>query len=293
MGYHAAAPSRRRRSFCCGYEAYPGRTLNARRHRNAPCDHGLVSAPTVLAVVSALVAGGCGRLQFDERPDAGPLDVDALELDAAPRTTRCGEVSSLVCDGFESGALDAWRSELGAGTLSIVTDDPYLGARALRASSAAGGFAYAAVDLAPISSGEVHARAYVRIPSGVPIDPSGVVQLLRIGRESDPGHVHVMVNELDTPLVWPEAGIVVATAPLARDRWLCLTLGVWLDATNGAFTLALDGVPVASASGITLVSRAAGFDELSIGLIAMGSGQPQLAIEVDEVSLSRTPLACD
>jgi hypothetical protein len=211
--------------------------------------------------------------------------------DAAALATTCGTAPSLVCDGFESGSLGAWRSEIGGGNVALVAD-AYRGVGALRATAGAGGYAYLAVDLAPMSSGEVHVRSYVRIPAGPAIDVAEMAQLFRVGRESDGGHVHVLADSSDQPGVWPEAGIYSATTPLVRDRWLCMTLAVQLGASGG-FELAFDGVPYVTQSGIPLTSGSAGFDEFSVGVVSTGSGQAQLAIDVDEVSVSRTARACD
>jgi len=236
----------------------------------------------------AVTTTGCGRFGFELEPGAGPVEADASVL-----ATSCGQVPSLVCDGFESSTLTGWTADTGVGTLAIISDAPYRGAYALRATAGMGGHAYLAVDLAPLSSGEVHVRGYLRMPSGVPIDVSVFPQLFRVGREPDAGHVHVMVDSSDRPMVWPDAGVFTGTTPVARDRWVCMTLAIRIDGSNGSFDLAFDGVSAVALAGIDLTSSAGGFDEFSVGLIDTGAGQAPLSIDLDEVSVSTTPRACD
>jgi hypothetical protein len=274
----------------------------------------------VVAVALTLALSGCGRVRYDalaEAPDGGGEATDAatdaglaapmdsgrtieadggvvVEADAGPPSSRCGELpEAIFCDGFESGDVAGFRSEVGRGTLEVVSDETFLGDRALRATASAGAYAYLARDIAPISAGEIFARMYVRVPSGTPIDPSDYVQLLRIGRESDPGHVHTLAQAGDIPVLWPEGAPFAATMAFARDRWLCVTVHLVMDAAAGSAELAIDGTPYVRAEGIPIVSRAMGFDEVSVGLVTTGLAQPEISVWFDEVALATTALPCD
>jgi hypothetical protein len=248
---------------------------------------------TVLALALACTTA-CGRFGFDAT-GGDDIGVDAAMGDAPPTdgpaaTTRCNEGPTLFCDGFETGTLDAWRGDIGAGTLGISNDMPFMGGFAMRAQAGVGGFAYGAVDLAPITDGEIYVRLHMRIPAGIPIAPPEV-QLFRVGRETDNGHVHFMVDANDRPIVWSEFDLLTGTGTVPRDRWLCMTAHLVLGA-SGSADFAIDDVPVVGIPSGDISPRDGGFDEVSVGMVSTDNAQAQLQILVDEVAIARTPLPC-
>src|SRR5690606_6979530 len=103
-----------------------------------------------VAVLSATLACGCGRLGFADQetdiPADASADVDAMadaaaEADVARVTTGCGLEPTIGCNGFESGTVE-WRVESAVGgTVAVISDEPFLGDHAMRATAGMGGYA--------------------------------------------------------------------------------------------------------------------------------------------------------
>lgn len=238
----------------------------------------------------------CGRLGFEQTPaDLDPIPDPDPTPDAPPVetvTSRCDESPGIVCDGFESGEISPWRAETGAGTLEVISGDAFLGSFSLRATAGNGGFAYAAIDLAPITTGSLYLRAMMRFGAGVTIPAGGLVQFFRVGNESDIGHVHVLLTDQNRAMVWPNGAQSIGVNVVPRGQWMCVELALDLGDPTGTFALSFDGsTDTTGASSIH--SETGGYDELSVGIVSTESQQAPFTVDFDEVRLGTTPITCD
>jgi hypothetical protein len=236
---------------------------------------------------------GCGRLGFDHTPAQPDPDPDPTpDAPAVPITTVCDASPGIVCDGFESGTIGPWRSETGAGTLDVISGDAFLGGFSMRATAGNGGFAYAAMDLTPITGGSVYMRAMMRFGAGVTIAAGELVQFFRVGNEGDAGHVHVLLTDQDRAMVWPNGPQFTGVTTVPRSEWLCVELALDIGDPTGTFTLSVDGTTHTTAAS-SIHSETGGFDELSVGIVSTESAQSPFTVDFDEVRLGTTPIVCD
>ncbi len=140
-----------------------------------------------IAALGSLVA--CGRLGFEARPD------DARDDGTAQSPSRCQSSTRLVCDGFESGALDPmWTAEVTSGVAAIDPSRAFRGGASLHvridAIAAAVTDPHAmllgAAGLTPIGvTGSVYVRAWAYIAA--PFDSTFFGQLVNIADDAGTG----------------------------------------------------------------------------------------------------------
>lgn len=236
-----------------------------------------------------------------EAPDAGPADAGAP--DGGPGPTRCDDLhaGAIFCDGFEwvyPAGRTGWDWDLlEDGNVDTVVDPtPYLGERALRATTTvAGGRAAIGATLPDaIVDGEMWLRAFFYIPAAQAI--SAGLSLLYIGAEDGSAGIAFQAYGGGRASVWigTQDRWEGTETPLPRDVWTCLQLHVVVDDAAGEVELYLDDVLITVPfTGDTLPLGAGGFRDVEAGIEFSNASQGPTTLYVDEVVLSRTRVPCE
>jgi hypothetical protein len=220
----------------------------------------------------------CGRLAFDPVGD-GIVDT---------RADCEGYEDALFCDGFEDPNLVAWTL---IGAASRVITGAHVGTAALKVETEMSKDTALAVQQAfgSITSGELHVRAWFRVPSGF---AAFHMDLLALSSTGEGGIV--VLGYRDRLAVYQStdasAPRSVEGPPLPRDRWICVELRV--EVTDpGDLELWIDGSLVASLSQID-VHPSSGYSSIAVGLPWTDEGQPASRVLVDEVIVDTKPIGC-
>ena len=247
-----------------------------------------------VALVVVLLAG-CGRVGYDVGARDGGLDATS-EGDAATPVDECiaQHAGARVCSGFEGDVGTYWSITTRDTATLGTTTGAHRGARALRAEVAGGGAtAYAHRRFAPIASGDLWMRAFVRVAA--PASSVGV-NLLAVEHEgSDVFGIDVNVGlEGRVHLYGVEAGTFDAAddVRVAADEWVCMELRVLVSDDAGELELFLDGTRVVSATGIDTYP-AGDYDRVLAGVAWSDADQGSFEVLVDDVVLDVQPIGCD
>ena len=244
--------------------------------RDLPVDG---AAPDATSTIDAAAAA-------DATPDA-PVG------DGAVLPGPCPLPDSIVCDDFDEGVASTsakgdWEWAPGAGRS---------GTGALRVSSVSDRHAAAVYAWAePVVSGRLHARAYVRVAAGEPVDRYSVLLQLDNGEETS-GFEKVsadIISEERLALAAPFTGAGGATtSTMPRESWVCLEVAVVVDETGsvGGMELLADGDIIGSyGPASTLVPG--GFSQLIIGAVLSARESP-MEVVFDDLIVARAPIGCD
>jgi len=223
------------------------------------------------------------------------VEVDAELGDAL--ASSCAAEGALVCESFDRpfpAEYSTWQDE--TMSASIQNCEVLEGEGALHYESSAAGQSQTRIRLsAPVSSGPLHARFFVRLTAGTVLPEQ--LQLLELW-ESDgtsvPGRITVFLGGDGVPRVYVGASDTTlspsASMPLPRDTWSCLELSVDVEATDGGAALALDGEEVLSGSGFATLPA----EPISVAVI---EGQPTsdtegIELYLDELVIATAPIGC-
>ena len=222
--------------------------------------------------------------------------------DAGPSGSACDDALSgvLFCDGFEAPTLFPWQVANVAGAeVARETDPVYRGDGSLGIELTTPGSRNSNVSTtfpSPVTSGQLFARAYVRIPSGASFD---FLQFLSLTESQDPfGAVHVRLVSGPSLQVSARVNDTVSTtrnssAILPTDQWLCFQVSVDVSPAAGSVSVFVDGSPLVVMTSLPTVP-AGGYDSFVLGVNFSDPAQPPVQIFVDEAAVDTTAsIPCD
>jgi hypothetical protein len=244
-----------------------------------------VDAEPAVGDASADVVGG----PIEDAAAPGPLGISSCYETYATRS---------LCDGFEAAVGPAWTSQRKEGQVAQSAAQTRVGAGALRASTdVQGGYAFVTRPVfATLTSGTLHLRSYLFVPSGVPI--RGIVVHGLAEARPPWGGVSIRLDdsgfELDVHPKEPGVDVMFVRATpavaVARDRWMCLQLEVAIGQA-GSVRLQVDGQLAARADLPTLPGT--GYQGVSAGIVYSADEQAPVTVWIDELVADRQPIPCD
>jgi hypothetical protein len=212
-----------------------------------------------------------------------------------PVDTACRTLDADVCTALDGIGWGSWYTAVHDGSLESVTSPAFRGGRAARATSTPGEARQAMIGKhfsTGVSSGKVHARAYVYVPSTVDITAISVLSLSeRVfpyqGLGVSLGPAGVLVANLT------KAGLNIdsGTYTFPRDRWNCVQMLIDVGATGG-FEIRVDGTVAVSGTGVD-TSLASGYGAMNAGITYTAGPQAAAEVFIDEVAAGTSPLPCD
>lgn len=218
--------------------------------------------------------------------------------DAAP--VSCGDVDALLCENFDD-LLPESHSTWGDGetTAGLVECQAEAGTGSLRIRAIDSGYTQTRMRLqTPASSGELHARFYLRVESGGALPSQLIVFELWDQEEGDVSdRTTVYLNESEALEVYIGASNQTIQAepmtPLPRDQWLCVELNLQLEDAAGSASLSVDGTSILQQTGIdTLPSDPVGVAVVE-GVPSAGSQDTEATLFIDELIVGTLPIGCD
>jgi len=255
------------------------------------------------------MAGRCVSEAMDGGQDAGPRDGGTRDggvgtdarVDASVGPDPCEgppyAPSALVCDDFESGALDAWTQDTPASSAVVITNlhTHRSSAYAVRAVTAAAVEDNAAaiesgMFSSPIVSGDLWVRAHYYVPSGFTLTGFSLFEIHEPAAPDETIAVRAIVA--NGTAIYRSVGdeTVVGVAPFARDRWFCVQLHIEVSDTGGVVELDVDG---ARSVTITRDTRPAhGYSWVLFGISSARGDQGAAELFVDDVGVALEPLPC-
>jgi len=219
-----------------------------------------------LLVMLAVVAG-CGQVE--------------------KRTSCLDRPGTVFCDDFEAATLAAWSELEGAPIRQ--TSVVHAGGGALAVASTSAAQSAVGVQLAPITTGSLNLRAWMRFPALPPLAKVNLLSIDGVGSDSI-----IVLADQDELRVYSTAGAAVTVTTgvdVPRERWFCLELHADLAATDGALRLDLDGAQIGGQPGIATVGDA-GYGGISAGALFVDPDQDPLTFYIDDVALSTRPVGC-
>lgn len=248
-----------------------------------------------------ILAAGCGRLGFDDQAPTSPPDAtgapDAPTRPDAASLLPCSVTypGALLCEGFEAADV-AWDyTVVDQGTASRTTTRAASGVAALGVTTAD----VAAVKYArwgrngvfpALTSGDIYVREWLWLDGATVVTDQ--LSVLVFGQGTTP---FPSANLLLTPgtMTLKVDGVGTPTAlEFPRDRWVCVTVHLVIDATAGSAELSLDGTVVASMTGID-TEVAGGYTNLDAGVHYANADQGPAKLWIDEIVADTQPIACD
>jgi hypothetical protein len=253
-----------------------------------------------VAVASALIMAGCGRLGFDPGEIANDASHDANHDDAQSELAAedaasddavvdacAGRAGAIFCDGFEASTLDAWFAATGNPTLQTTLVHGGSGAM-LATSDDSHQPANVRTQFSPLPSGSIHARGWFYFPSGYALEK---FEVLSLNGTNDNVTVLVDQGELRVFSAASPGTTITTGTSTPRDRWICLEVHVGISGTAGSVTLDLDGMSIGTETGINTLPGG-GYGELVTGLNFVFATQPPATLYVDDVVVGTQPIGC-
>jgi len=210
----------------------------------------------------------------------------------------CDQSGALVCESFDRpfpAEYSTWLDE--AMSAAIQDCEVFAGDGALHYESTAAGQSQTRIRLpAPVSSGPLHARFFVRLPAATVLpEQLQLLELWETDGTSVPGRVAVFLGADGVPRVYVGASDTTlspsSAEPLARDTWACLELVLDVQADSGSASLSVDGAEVLSGSGFSTQPA----EPISVVVV---EGQPTtdtvgVALYLDELVVATDPIGCE
>ena len=244
---------------------------------------------------------GCGRIGFDVTPSGDALAdtqgaPDTLNVDGP---SKCGQVSAIICDGFEQAMFDPrWQVTGVSGTVQLDNTRAYRGTSSMRAitNAAPAGDPSAVLrtsqGLAGAITGSIYLRVWAYFPSPYPTNLFN--QVLNVVNSGSTG---VSVGSRDGFVRTNDYHFlqsrVSATVAFPVDSWICLQLQV--PSNTEQFTkVFVDGI---EATDVELMTPA-GFpmpaaDHIYVGLDwVTGMPVPATVAWFDELIVDSQPTTC-
>jgi hypothetical protein len=226
---------------------------------------------------------GC-RLYFepvtvDDATISGDVNADGpVELCARPTTLLCDDFTTLTSPLFGTAQ---WLSSSGrsGGGLRITAD---------AATSGSSVFPFPT-----LTSGSLYARVYAFVQPGPPIVAFNV--LLEVNNAVTTGGIEKVSGDMFTGDVWSigapySGGGPKSTTSVTRGTWVCIELGVDIDATAGATRLSIDGTEVVSATMLdTLIPS--GFKQALL-TANVDTTDPSITVLFDDLVVALVPIGC-
>jgi hypothetical protein len=212
----------------------------------------------------------------------------------------CGAAGALLCESFDD-LLPESHSTWGDGetTAGLGECQSQAGTGSLRIRAIDGGYTQTRMRLqTPASSGELHARFYLRLESGGTLPSQLIVFELWDQEEGDVSdRTTVYLNDSEALEVYIGASNqtlqAAAMAPVQRDQWLCLELSLSLDDAAGSASLSVDGTSILQQTGIDTLPS----DPISVvvaeGVPTTGSQDTEATLFIDELIVGTMPIGCD
>lgn len=238
-----------------------------------------------------------------DTPDAAPLDGprDAPDVDVPDAPTDAGPDASdagcigcdcldapLACEDFESPLA----VELGGtGAFARIDGMAATGASVGRFRVISGGdSAFVRRSLAPLSSGRVWLRAFVRVVGTSPI--SGLV-LASVGSGGSTIELDLVeadgADQYGVAMTFGSMDSAFAGPPSTRDVWECLEVRIDIGGAGG-FELFRDGASLGSRGAVTTI--APGYDTFTFGVAFSRPTQASIDLLFDDVVLARERVGC-
>jgi hypothetical protein len=269
--------------------------IHPKRGAPPPRARGINYHPSVgrlLAMIAMLAGASACRIDFDLLRDDSALagDDGAVVDDGSGDASIDICASALVCDSYDSalGTVStfgniAWGADAGRGGSGGAR------ARGTGPQPALGIYRWAS----PITSGVLHARAYVNVTAGASIQQYAV--LVQVDNDQNTLGMEKVSADLASADRWalaaPFTGMsnVSPTAP-PRGTWLCVELAIDISSTTGAARIHADGIEVARIGPANTVVPD-GYSRLIIGM-SLGSNDPETEAFFDDVIVAQQPIGC-
>lgn len=248
-----------------------------------------------------ILAAGCGRLGFDDQTPASPPDataaIDAPALPDAAALLPCSVTypGALLCEGFEAADVMWDYTVIDQGTATRTTTRAASGVAALEVTTTdAAAFKYARWGrngvFPALTSGDVYVREWLWLDGSTVVTDQlsvlvfgqGVTPFPSANLLLTPGAMTLKVDGAGTP----------TALEFPRDRWVCVTVHLVIDAVAGSAELSLDGTMVAAVTGID-TDVAGGYTNLDAGVHYATTDQGAATLWIDEIVADTQPIACD
>ncbi len=232
---------------------------------------------------------------------------ECLEAELATGTTlgdaelvSCGAPGALICEDFE-GPLPAAYSTWGEGEYSAGLQEcqAHQGVGALRLTGVDDAYSQTRMRLPqPLESGALHARFYVRVEAGGTFPQQLILFEFwdqEEGQVDDRTTIYLNLEEkVEVYLGNTETTLKAdASAPLTRDQWHCVELGLELSDTAGAVVVNVDGSPVIEVSDVDTLPS----DPVSVAVLeslpAPESQGTSTVFLMDDLVITTGPIGCD
>lgn len=234
--------------------------------------------------------------------DSGAIDAfapDAPDVGTPLDETGCDDahLDAIFCDGFESGAaMPEWEGveTQGAATAAWTAALSYRGGGAFESvtsEASARSLLNKEDSLGVFTSGEVHLRAYVYVPSAPGVENGA---LFFVSQAVSPWH-GIAVNLLagrELSLYIEGTGLSVDSGRvMPADEWVCLELHVQVGVA-GSVALDMNGTEVLRRSG-TDTTTSTGYAAFTIGLSWTDATTTAARALYDEIVFDDAPIGCD
>lgn len=212
----------------------------------------------------------------------------------------CENAGALLCEGFE-GRLPEAYSTWGDGESSTGLSEclAQQGSGALRIDAIDDGYTQTRMRLeTPVSTGEIHARFYLRVEEGSTFPDQLIVFELWDQEEGNVAErTTVYLNQEQVLEVYLGAANLTLPAdpmePLQLDVWNCVELKMSLDDAAGMVSLSLAGTPIASATEVDTMPS----DPISVvvleGVPTQGSQNTKATVYFDDLIVGTAAIGCD
>lgn len=212
----------------------------------------------------------------------------------------CPTAGALLCEDFE-GRLPEGYSTWGDGESSTGLSEcrSHQGSGALRIDAIDDGYTQTRMRLeTPVSTGELHARFYLRVEEGSTFPDQLIVFELWDQEEGDvTDRTTVYLNREQVLEVYVGAANQTLAAdpvePLELGVWHCIELKVSLDDAAGMVSLSLSGTPIVDATELDTMPAAPMSVVVLEGVPTQGSQNTDATVYFDDLMVGTAPIGCD
>jgi hypothetical protein len=245
-----------------------------------------------LTLIAVLAMASACRLDFDPLRDDGAVATDDGAITDAERGDASIDLcaSALVCDSYDSALATSsalgdivWVDGAGRGGSG--------GARARGTGSVSALGIYRWTS--PVTSGVLHARAYVNVSAGAAIQQYAV--LVQLDNDQSTQGQEKISADFTSADRWALAAPFTSMSNVSqivppRGTWICLELAIDISSAAGAARVHADGIEVARI-GPANTQIPGGFLRLIIGM-SLGANDPNTEAFFDDVIVAQQPIGC-
>lgn len=212
----------------------------------------------------------------------------------------CGAEGALLCEDFEDllpESYSTWGD--GESTAGLTECESQQGNGALRIDAIDGGYTQTRMRLGtPVSTGEIHARFYLRVEEGSTFPDQLIVFELWDQDEGDvTERTTVYLNQEQVLEVYLGSADQTLQAdpgiPLEPSAWHCVELGLSLDDAGGTASLSLAGTQIASVAEVDTLPS----DPISVavleGVPTAESQNTRVIFYLDDLIVGTAPIGCN